>query len=119
MPSITTQDFSRSMNNWYKIAIRVGNSLLDSAYCSYPFGALGIRSSELILKCRPFREILLSREHIVSFEIKRSLICRFIRIRHNDNSLPTFIDIYFLHNTEKMFEELEKWRNGLLHAGVS
>lgn len=99
------------MNNWYRVAVRVGNSLLDSVYCSYPFGVFGIRSSELVLKCRPFREIQLSRERILSFEIKRSLICRFIRIRHNDIRLPALIDIYFLHNTKKMLDKLEKWRS--------
>ena len=108
---ITTRDSSKPMNNRYRIAIRVGNSLSDSVYCSYPFGGLCIRNSELILKCRPFREILLPREHVISFEVKRSLLCRFIRIRHNDNSLPTFIDVYFLHNTDKMFDKLMEWRN--------
>ena len=107
MPSITTQDFSKSMNNRYRVAVRVGN-----LYCSYPLGVLCLGASGLILKCRPFLEIFLSREHILSFEIKRSLICRFIRIRHNDNRLPIFIDIYFLRHIDQMLGTLEKWRNG-------
>ena len=84
----------------YHVAIRYGNSFLDSVFISLPFSSIVVESDNLLIKtCFPFvRTIVLKREDIEEFIFIRRLFILIVRVVFSKHYTgQKFLEIGSLH----------------------
>ena len=93
----------------FRIAVRIGEPLFDSRYCSFPFGKLEIDGDTLLVSSPIHGKIAIDRAEVVSFEMRRSLFNRFVRIHHVKAGLAKLVDVYCFR-MNALVSALKEWK---------
>ena len=94
----------------FRVALRIGNSLFDSLYCSFPFGKLELNGDTLSISSPIHGRFSIDRDEVLSFEVRRSVFNRFVRIHHLKPELAKIIDIYSFR-TNTFVSLLNEWKD--------
>lgn len=93
----------------FRVAVRIGETLFDSLYCSFPFGKLELDGDTLLINSPIHGKIALDRDEVVSFEVRRSLFNRFVRIHHVKAGLAKLVDVYCFR-VNALVSALKEWK---------
>lgn len=108
---ITSQDFSRSMNKRFRVALRVGTSYMESLYCSWPLGVLEFSPEGLIFNGPFIGRFVVPKEAIIEMRLHRSLLSKFVRIRCRHGGKIFIVDV-FSFCLGKLLANIDRWRIG-------
>ena len=101
----------------FRVAVRVGETLFDSLYCSFPFGKVEIDGDTLLVSSPIHGKIAIDRAEVVSFEMRRSLFNRFVRIHHVKAGLAKLVDVYCFR-MNALVSMLKDWKKDGSQASV-
>lgn len=90
------QDFLRSMNNSFRVGLRVGYSHMNSLYCSWPLAVLELLDDNLVMRGPFVGRNVVPKGSILDISLHCSFLSKFVRIKFSRNGMNLVADVYSL-----------------------